>query len=270
MAAPDGTDQLAAELEAARPEWTVVDRLFPEFRFPAPRPPKRPWRPRGRSRALSFDEAVDGAAATAIDWRTGAGLLPPRDQGLECNTCTAFALCAVLADLQRIRQPGSERVLSPGHLHWCLAGQSCPDGLDLSRAVSLLRASPVAASTPNDYPFNPAACGSAQGIVRVRRSEALYTAADAKRALGAGPILGVMDLYSDFWRAYGGGIYRHRAGPYLNRHTVEIVGYDDAGGYWILKNSRGPGWGEGGYARVAYGECGIFTSGGNGGLRVEP
>ena len=36
-------------------------------------------------------------------------------------------------------------------------------------------------------------------------------------------------------------------------HCVTLVGYDDTGGYWIIKNSWGPGWGEGGYGGVYYG-----------------
>ncbi len=35
-----------------------------------------------------------------------------------------------------------------------------------------------------------------------------------------------------------------------------------------LKNSEGTSWGEGGFARIAFGECQIFTSGGHGGLAL--
>ena len=44
-------------------------------------------------------------------------------------------------------------------------------------------------------------------------------------------------------------------------HGVVIVGYDDSNGYWIVRNSWGPDWGEGsnGYFKVGYGECRIET-----------
>jgi C1A family cysteine protease len=35
------------------------------------------------------------------------------------------------------------------------------------------------------------------------------------------------------------------------------VGYDDPNGCWICKNSWNTTWGEQGFFRIAYGECGI-------------
>jgi cysteine-rich repeat protein len=40
-------------------------------------------------------------------------------------------------------------------------------------------------------------------------------------------------------------------------HCVVLVGYNDTGGYWILKNSWGTGYQDNGYFRVAYGECNV-------------
>jgi C1A family cysteine protease len=38
---------------------------------------------------------------------------------------------------------------------------------------------------------------------------------------------------------------------------VCVVGYNDARKFWIVKNSWGTGWGEGGYFRIAYGQVGL-------------
>jgi hypothetical protein len=36
-------------------------------------------------------------------------------------------------------------------------------------------------------------------------------------------------------------------------HDVVLVGWDDPGGYWILRNSWGGSWGVGGYIAIVYG-----------------
>ncbi len=55
-------------------------------------------------------------------------------------------------------------------------------------------------------------------------------------------------------------VYRCTVDDELN-HAVVIAGYNDAGGYWIVKNSWGATWGpdSNGYFKVGYGECGIET-----------
>lgn len=53
-------------------------------------------------------------------------------------------------------------------------------------------------------------------------------------------LTGRISLPSGSWPAPGGG------------HAMLIVGYDDADGTWLIRNSWGTKWGEGGYARVPY------------------
>ena len=40
-------------------------------------------------------------------------------------------------------------------------------------------------------------------------------------------------------------------------HFVVLAGYDDSGGYWIVKNSWGDTWAEEGYYKLGYGACNI-------------
>jgi hypothetical protein len=62
-----------------------------------------------------------------------------------------------------------------------------------------------------------------------------------------------MSVYSDFYY-YSGGVYQYTSGTYQGGHAILIVGYDDAGQYFIVKNSWGSGWGESGYFRIGYSE----------------
>ncbi len=68
-----------------------------------------------------------------------------------------------------------------------------------------------------------------------------------------GPLIVVMRVYTDF-HFYESGIYKHTTGKYKGVHAVVIVGYNDTGRYWIVKNSWGSYWGEDGYVRISYDE----------------
>ncbi|KAI3684459.1 hypothetical protein L6452_33683 [Arctium lappa] len=62
---------------------------------------------------------------------------------------------------------------------------------------------------------------------------------------------------------YSEGIFSGECGRELS-HGLVVVGYDDAQKFWILKNSWGEDWGEGGYIRLQkdapdpWGMCGIL------------
>ena len=67
--------------------------------------------------------------------------------------------------------------------------------------------------------------------------------------IDVGP-LSVTIAMTGFW---DGDIYRCGDDP-IN-HAVSIVGYDDAGDYWIIRNSWGGTWNGDGYFKLGYGEC---------------
>lgn len=257
---------LADKIDAKQEDWIELQEPKAAFQFAAKRK-GRAWRPRGK-RSTIESSALFAAIPRHWDWREHAALAAPMHQA-SCNCCTAFAFATVMTDLATIRAGQQRPSLSPGHLHWCLGGCNCPSPLQPNAALGALITTPLAIHVNGDYPFNPAACPAAHGVLKLKGATNLYTPNDAVRALGKGPIFAVMDLYEDFWSTYGGGIYRHRAGKYLNTHSIAIVGYDADTSCWIVKNSEGTSWGEGGYARIAFGECRIFTTGGHGGLMLD-
>ena len=76
-----------------------------------------------------------------------------------------------------------------------------------------------------------------------------------------GPVPTHLNVYEDFMY-YSGGIYTHKWGQSAALHCVCIMGYQDdanikSGGYWIVKNSWGPRWGDKGWFKIAYGEASI-------------
>jgi len=245
-------------------DWTRLDVPMEPYRFARRR--LAGWRPKQRHRPDNFMESF-AALPRHLDWRQRINVAGPMPQG-DCNACTSFAFAGVMTDLATIKVGHATPLLSPGHFHCCVAHRDCGGGLDPNDAAKAAKATAVATQQEGDYPFNPMACPMAHGVVRLLEAYNLTSFTAAIQALQDGPIVGVMDLYDDFWRYYGGGIYRRQSATYLNRHTIALIGYDADDGCWIVRNSRGTGWGEQGFARIAFNECRIFTSTGNWGLQL--
>lgn len=57
------------------------------------------------------------------------------------------------------------------------------------------------------------------------------------------------------------GVYTHTAGKLVGRHAVKIIGYGTENGvkYWLIANSWGERWGDGGFFKIRRGtnECNI-------------
>ena len=80
----------------------------------------------------------------------------------------------------------------------------------------------------------------------------------------SGPM--ITSIAADWLASYVGGIITGRCSARDLNHSVLIVGYGDENGtpYFIVKNSWGSGWGEGGYFRMQANVCCMgFCGGGN-------
>ena len=87
---------------------------------------------------------------------------------------------------------------------------------------------------------------------------------------------GILSDFRGYPVGHPSGIYHAPAHDptlgYGGSHVPLIVGYNDTGGYWIVRNSWGPTWGMDGYVYIAYGELNIdfYTKHGYGGTLVDP
>jgi hypothetical protein len=90
-------------------------------------------------------------------------------------------------------------------------------------------------------------CTTGKSVTAEAIKNALYT---------YGPLVTTMAVYYDFF-FYTEGVYKYSYGQYQGNHAVLIVGYDDLGGYFIVRNSWGTNWGEAGFFRIAYSEIGL-------------
>jgi hypothetical protein len=74
--------------------------------------------------------------------------------------------------------------------------------------------------------------------------------------LAYGP-LAIAVAVDEAFEGYTSGVFLDSGATDVN-HAVTLVGWQDdatvpTGGYWILRNQWGTGWGESGYMRIAYG-----------------
>ncbi len=221
--------------------------------------------------------AGDAAAGypVAYDLRNVGGknyITTVKNQG-GCGSCVAFgAVAAVEGTYRRSRNRPTLAVdLSEAQLFYCHAraeGRRCSGssgGWWPGKALNAFRDKGVADDKCYPYTAGDQACTKlcsdwAARAVKITGWKRLTSAADMKTWISTkGPLVACFTVYACF-PAYTGGIYRRVSSVVRGGHCVCCVGYNDAQRYWICKNSWGPSWGEGGYFRIAYGQCGIDSS----------
>lgn len=204
--------------------------------------------------ATMMPEAFRGVRPTKIDWHAAGRVSPIRSQDT-CASCVAFATCAAMESALAIQEGEPPSVdLSEADLFYCGCGDCCNTGWDFIPALE--RAS-QGVGLEADFPYVVSSgCKSIPPAVKVSSWKIALSADDRRWALVAGPVIAGMRVFDDF-RYYKGGIYEYAAGDEVGLHAVCIVGYDDDASCWIVKNSWSRNWGEDGFFRIAYGQCGL-------------
>ena len=189
-----------------------------------------------------------------------------RDQG-ECGSCVAFAACATVEGTLAVEKQ-LQIDLSEAYLFYCVAeakqGRRCGGpkmGWYPKKALQAIAGAGVPDEACFPYSAGDRNCGAINNwqrrAVKIAEWTPLDRPAQMKQWIATrGPAIGSMQVYEDF-QMYGGGIYRYAAGDKVGGHAVCVVGYNDPDRYWIIKNSWSTGWGEDGFARIAYGQVGI-------------
>jgi hypothetical protein len=250
-----------------------TDKAIKEFhRHLGLRAPTENNRRSMRSRILrakkkfSYPSSLDWRDHNALDWTTSI-----KDQGA-CGACVAFGVCATMETQWNILNNDTtiDLDLSEAHLFFCGGSCGCMTGWYPGPALDYAGDHGVCREACFPYRDSDMECALCSGwesdAFRVTSWREVTNVAERKHLLAShGPLVGCMDVYTDF-QSYTGGIYQYATGDKEGSHCIAIVGYDDNTNCWICKNSWGTGWGESGglstesgWFRIGYGECGIDT-----------
>lgn len=204
----------------------------------------------------------------AYDLRTTGKLSPVKDQG-PCGSCWAFATCASLESylLPSETWDFSENNLKNTHgFDW----GPCSGGNHLISTAYLARWSgPVDES---EDPYSPYDGTSPPGLSPKKHAQQVYFIPDRSGPLDNGNIKqAIMEFGAVFTSMYYNSSCYHSSnytyyysGSSPSNHAVSIVGWDDnfdrnlfktpppGDGAFIVKNSWGTGWGQGGYFYISY------------------
>ncbi|XP_052165994.1 cysteine endopeptidase Rep1 [Oryza glaberrima] len=194
----------------------------------------------------------------AVDWRRKGAVTGVKDQG-KCGSCWAFSTVVSVEGINAIRT-GRLVSLSEQELIDCDTADNsgCQGGL-MENAFEYIKHS-GGITTESAYPYR-AANGTCDAV-RARRAPLVVidghqnvpanSEAALAKAVANQPVSVAIDAGDQSFQFYSDGVFTGDCGTDLD-HGVAVVGYgetNDGTEYWIVKNSWGTAWGEGGYIRM--------------------
>eukprot|EP00595_Chromulina_sp_UTEXLB2642_P002504 CAMPEP_0196765430 /NCGR_PEP_ID=MMETSP1095-20130614/8787_1 /TAXON_ID=96789 ORGANISM="Chromulina nebulosa, Strain UTEXLB2642" /NCGR_SAMPLE_ID=MMETSP1095 /ASSEMBLY_ACC=CAM_ASM_000446 /LENGTH=265 /DNA_ID=CAMNT_0042123451 /DNA_START=235 /DNA_END=1032 /DNA_ORIENTATION=+ len=212
-----------------------------------------------------YDEALSKVNNLngVVNW---AGLLttPVKDQGY-CGSCWAFSAASQIeSDAIRAGLISNSVSLSAEQIVECdSSAYECNGGTTESAYFYVYTNGGI--TTSKNYPYS--SYGGTSGLclptlldkeVTISNYYLLDTEETMKaHILSTGPLS--ICIAASKWLTYSGGIMTAAECGDDVDHCVQLVGINQDQNYWIIRNSWGTDWGEGGYIYVQYGEnaCGI-------------
>lgn len=217
---------------------------------------------------FSADKRVFAAYPSKLDYRDFLGynwMTPIRDQG-SCGSCWAFSTLGSLEAMIKLynSDPTMDIDLSEQELVSCTATGSCAYGGSQLFAANYIKSNGITDESCFPYIAQEGDCKNRCTNPKIKEYIkdagmvgffSIASEEDIKAALiKYGPIPTSMKVYSDFY-AYKGGVYQKTANATEEGwHAIVFVGWDDAKGAYLCKNSWGDDFGEKGYFWIKKGD----------------
>ncbi|MCP4679043.1 MAG: hypothetical protein GY854_26850 [Deltaproteobacteria bacterium] len=229
------------------------------------KPEKKPSTPSPQGPTSSKYRA--GCRPTASKWSLKDRLPPVRSQG-NCGSCWAFAAMGTFEGSHALVN-GASHDFAEQQVLDCARGNdgrdagSCRGGR-YSAVFQWLAGDEVGHEKHAPYKRKEGSCSykdpeeyDAAFWGWVNPYSSTPSKSEIKEAICKyGPVAAGIKS-TKFFHHYTGGVFDEFAPGTLTNHAINIVGWDDSKGAWLMRNSWGKYWGEDGYAWVAYGSNAI-------------
>ncbi|CAG2166961.1 unnamed protein product [Oppiella nova] len=185
----------------------------------------------------------------SVDWR---------DQGQDCGSCVPFAMAAMVESYWA-RSGHGVTPLSPQQILDCFPKASCKgvNSTDFRSLLSYIQKNGLTSWENYPYTAKKGTCDRERESKRVatigepREDDPRNESTLTSYVRDNGPAFVVVHIGID-WFLYAQGVHTYQCGKF--NHAVLVVGYgydkELDKHYWIIKNSWGDQWGEGGYIRL--------------------
>jgi len=204
-----------------------------------------------------------------MDWRDKGYVTEVKNQG-QCGSCWAFSATGSMEG-QHFRKTGKMVSLSEQNLVDCVtADEGCGGGLPSDAFKYVIKNSGIDTEASYPYKGRNGQChytGSDSGATFSKWVAVQSKSEDElKKAVATvGPVSVGIDASHFTFQLYKRGVYHSMFCSQTRLdHGVLVVGYGNEGGkdYWLVKNSWGKSYGEGGYIKMSRNRnnnCGIAT-----------